>query len=40
MLNKNGNMVDVLVTTREESIANKICTNRAYMLQPLKDNVC
>jgi hypothetical protein len=40
MLNKNRNMVDVLVTTREESIANKICTNTAYKLQPLENNVC
>jgi hypothetical protein len=40
MLNKNCNMVDVLVTTREESIANEICTNTAYKLQPLENNVC
>ncbi|TVU40231.1 hypothetical protein EJB05_13684, partial [Eragrostis curvula] len=40
MIEKNGSMVDVLVTTRNERIANKICTNESYKLEPLKDGVC
>ncbi|GJN10547.1 hypothetical protein PR202_ga28648 [Eleusine coracana subsp. coracana] len=40
MLNKKGSMVDVIVTTRSESIAKKNCTVESYKLQPLKNDVC
>ncbi|GJN24298.1 hypothetical protein PR202_gb12032 [Eleusine coracana subsp. coracana] len=39
-VDKEGSMVDVIVTTRTECVANKICTNESYKLQPLKDDVC
>jgi hypothetical protein len=38
---KKGSMVDVLVTTRSESIAKNICTiDEPHKLQPLEDLVC
>ncbi|TVU13179.1 hypothetical protein EJB05_40711, partial [Eragrostis curvula] len=40
MLDKTGSMIDVIVTTRSEGIANKICTIAPYKLEPLKDNIC
>jgi hypothetical protein len=39
MLDKKGSMVDVIVTTRQKSIADNIST-KAYGLQPLEDNIC
>jgi hypothetical protein len=39
-VDKEGSMIDVIVTTRTECIANKICTNEPYKLQPLEDDVC
>ncbi|GJN36817.1 hypothetical protein PR202_gb25713 [Eleusine coracana subsp. coracana] len=37
---KKGSLIHVVVTTRNEGIAKKICTNEPYMLQPLKDDMC
>jgi DNA-binding XRE family transcriptional regulator len=37
---KKGSMADVLITTRSESIANKICTSKPHKIQPLDDSVC
>ncbi|TVU19672.1 hypothetical protein EJB05_35835, partial [Eragrostis curvula] len=39
-VNKKGSMVDVIVTTRSESIAKRICTGDAHKLQPLEDDLC
>ncbi|GJN24681.1 hypothetical protein PR202_gb12436 [Eleusine coracana subsp. coracana] len=38
-VDKKGNTVDVIVTTRSESIAKKICTNEPHKVSPLND-VC
>jgi hypothetical protein len=35
-----GIMIDVIVTTRNEDIARKICTKEQYKLQPLQDDMC
>ncbi|KAL6842296.1 hypothetical protein ACP4OV_027944 [Aristida adscensionis] len=37
---KEGSVIDVIVTTRKEDIANKICTSKPYKLQPMKDDMC
>ncbi|KAL6868309.1 hypothetical protein ACP4OV_015154 [Aristida adscensionis] len=37
---RKGSLVDVIVTTRSEYIAQSICTNEPYMLPPLKDPMC
>ncbi|CAL5011520.1 unnamed protein product [Urochloa decumbens] len=37
---KKGIRIDVIVTTRNEDIARKICTNEQYKLQPLQDDMC
>ncbi|TVU05792.1 hypothetical protein EJB05_48975, partial [Eragrostis curvula] len=37
---KGSTMIDVIVTTRKEDIAKKICTNEPYILQPLNDVMC
>lgn len=39
-VDKKGGMVDVIVTTRSESVAQKICTDEPLKIQPLKDDVC
>ncbi|XP_052156404.1 disease resistance protein RGA2-like [Oryza glaberrima] len=42
MLNvgKKGSEVDVIVTTRTEEIAKRICTVKPYKLEPLNDDIC
>ncbi|CAL4997866.1 unnamed protein product [Urochloa decumbens] len=37
---KKGIRIDVIVTTRNEDIARKICTKEQYKLQPLQDDMC
>ncbi|XP_062195225.1 putative disease resistance protein RGA1 [Phragmites australis] len=37
---KKGIMIDVIVTTRKEDIAKKICTKEQYKLEPLQDDMC
>lgn len=41
MLNvgKKGSEVDVIVTTRTEEIAKRICTVKPYKLEPLNDDI-
>ena len=39
-IDNKDSMLHVIVTTRSESIANKICAKKAYKLQPLDDNLC
>ncbi|GJN03567.1 hypothetical protein PR202_ga21023 [Eleusine coracana subsp. coracana] len=37
---KGSTTVDVIITTRKEAIAKKICTSEPYMLKPLNDGMC
>ncbi|CAN6221583.1 unnamed protein product [Urochloa humidicola] len=37
---KKGNMIDVIVTTRNEDIARKVSTNKPYKLLPLNEDTC
>ncbi|CAL5017795.1 unnamed protein product [Urochloa decumbens] len=37
---RQGSMIDVIVTTRKESIARKVSTSEPYRLHPLDDKIC
>ncbi|KAL6658866.1 hypothetical protein ACP70R_002906 [Stipagrostis hirtigluma subsp. patula] len=37
---KSSRRIDVIVTTRKEEVANKMCTGKPYKLHPLKDDIC
>jgi hypothetical protein len=39
-VDKNGSMIDIIVTTRDEGIARNISTSEPYNLQPLSDDIC